>query len=82
MRLPLAVIDGVRSWKGSNDHGADCRGLGSLIPGLAHLLQVKPATLSPRRQALNEEGMIYAPEHGNLAFTVPRFAGFMKRMMP
>jgi hypothetical protein len=26
--------------------------------------------------------MIYSPKHGDTAFTVPLFEGFMKRIMP
>jgi hypothetical protein len=49
---------------------------------VARLLE-KPATsLSPQRDALIKKGLVYAPEHGVLDFTVPHFAGFMRRSMP
>lgn len=37
--------------------------------------------LGPLRQSLINKGMIYSPAHGDTAFTVPLFAGFMKRII-
>ena len=34
------------------------------------------------RSGLIKKGMIYAPSHGETAFTVPLFGEFMKRVMP
>jgi len=34
------------------------------------------------RDALIKKGMLYAPEHGMIAFTVPLFDEFMCRIMP
>jgi len=34
------------------------------------------------RNTLIAKGMIYSPGHGDTAFTVPLFDGFMKRIMP
>ncbi|MCC6920697.1 MAG: ATP-binding protein [Alphaproteobacteria bacterium] len=42
----------------------------------------KTQSLGPVRSSLIEKGMIYSPAHGDTAFTVPLFAGFMKRTMP
>lgn len=39
-------------------------------------------TLSPTRAKLIKKGMIYSPEHGQIAFTVPLFDEFMKRAIP
>jgi hypothetical protein len=39
-------------------------------------------TVAPIRNALIGKGMIYSPAHGDTAFTVPLFDGFMKRTMP
>lgn len=36
----------------------------------------------PVRNELIGKGMIYSPAHGDTAFTVPLFDGFMKRIMP
>lgn len=32
--------------------------------------------------ALSTKGMIYGPQHGDTAFTVPMFDAFMRRTMP
>jgi len=37
---------------------------------------------APLRNNLIKKGMIYSPKHGDTAFTVPLFEGFMKRTMP
>jgi len=34
------------------------------------------------RDGLIGKGMIYAPAHGDIAFTVPLFDEFMRRIMP
>jgi hypothetical protein len=39
-------------------------------------------TVAPTRNALIRKGMIYSPSHGDTAFTVPLFDGFMKRTTP
>ncbi len=40
------------------------------------------SSLGPTRDSLIKKGMIYAPEHGLIAFTVPLFDEFMRREMP
>lgn len=40
------------------------------------------SSLGPTRDSLIKKGMIYAPEHGQIAFTVPLFDEFMRREMP
>jgi len=40
------------------------------------------STLAPLRQSLIVKGMIWSPNHGDTAFTVPLFDQFMKRIMP
>ena len=42
----------------------------------------KVNSLGPTRSALIAKGMVYSPDHGDTAFTVPLFDQFMKRMMP
>jgi hypothetical protein len=42
----------------------------------------KVTSIAPVRNALITKGMIYSPAHGDTAFTVPLFDGFMKRIMP
>ena len=39
-------------------------------------------SLGPVRANLVSKGMIWSPAHGDTAFTVPRFAGFMRRIIP
>ena len=34
------------------------------------------------RAQLISKGMVWSPGHGETAFTVPRFDGFMRRIMP
>jgi hypothetical protein len=49
---------------------------------VAELLRKKVTGTAPTRNALISKGMIYSPSHGDTAFTVPLFDGFMKRIMP
>lgn len=39
-------------------------------------------SLGPLRAQLISKGMVWSPGHGETAFTVPRFNGFMRRIMP
>lgn len=39
-------------------------------------------TTSASRDALIKKGLIYSPDYGQVAFTVPRFAPFMRRRYP
>jgi hypothetical protein len=63
------------------------RAMAELGPGphrsgdVADLLKKKVTTVAPTRNALIAKGMIYSPAHGDTAFTVPLFDGFMKRIM-
>jgi hypothetical protein len=64
------------------------RAMAELGPGphrsgdVAEQLGIKVSTAAPRRSALIAKGMVYSPHHGDTAFTVPLFDGFMKRIMP
>lgn len=49
---------------------------------IAKLLKKTVTTVAPMRNTLISKGMIYSPAHGDTAFTVPLFDGFMKRIMP
>jgi len=49
---------------------------------IAEKMGVKITSLGPGRAKLIKKGMIYSPAHGDLAFTVPLFDEFMKRVMP
>ncbi len=39
-------------------------------------------SLGPVRASLIAKGMVYSPSHGDTAFTVPLFDGFMRRIIP
>jgi len=64
------------------------RAMAELGPGahrsgdIAERLGKKVTTFGPIRNSLIAKGMIYSPAHGDTAFTVPLFDGFMKRIMP
>ena len=49
---------------------------------IAECLGKKVTAVAPVRNALISKGMIFSPAHGDTAFTVPLFDGFMKRTMP
>lgn len=49
---------------------------------IAQILGVKSESVAPLRGGLIRKGMIYSPQHGDTAFTVPLFDEFMKRIMP
>jgi hypothetical protein len=48
---------------------------------IADLLERKVTSLGPIRNQLISKGMIWSPNHGDTAFTVPLFDEFMKRIM-
>ncbi len=52
---------------------------GSQSGEVAKRLQRKPSSLGPTRANLIAKGLIYAPEHGRIAFTVPGMASFINR---
>ena len=54
---------------------------GSSSSEVATRLSRKPASLGPARAAMISKGLIYAPEHGIVAFTVPRMAAFIGRQI-
>jgi AAA ATPase domain len=64
------------------------RAMAELGPGphrsgdIADMLGRKVTTVAPVRNSLIAKGMIFSPAHGDTAFTVPLFDGFMKRIMP
>lgn len=49
---------------------------------VADRLGVKVTSIGPTRAKLIMKGMIYSPQHGETAFTVPLFDDFMRRAMP
>ena len=64
------------------------RAMAELGPGphrsgdIAERLGKSVTSVAPVRSELIAKGMIYSPAHGDTAFTVPLFDGFMKRIMP
>jgi len=64
------------------------RAMSDLGPGphrsgdIAERLGRPVSSLGPVRSSLITKGMIWSPSHGDTAFTVPLFDGFMKRIMP
>ena len=64
------------------------RAMAELGPGphrsgdIAHELGRQVTSLGPTRNQLISKGMIWSPNHGDTAFTVPLFDEFMKRIMP
>jgi hypothetical protein len=49
---------------------------------IAERLRRSVTSVAPVRNGLIAKGVIYSPAHGDTAFTVPLFDGFMKRIMP
>jgi len=49
---------------------------------IAEKLGKAVTAIAPTRSSLIKKGMVYSPNHGDTAFTVPLFDGFMKRIMP
>jgi hypothetical protein len=64
------------------------RAMAELGPGphrsgdIAEQLDRKVTSLGPTRNQLIAKGMIWSPNHGDTAFTVPLFDEFMHRIMP
>lgn len=64
------------------------RAMAELGPGphrsgdVAACYQSRVTSLAPTRSSLITKGMVWSPNHGDTAFTVPMFDQFMKRIMP
>lgn len=64
------------------------RAMAELGPGphrsgdIAQVLKKKVTALGPIRAQLIDKGMVWSPNHGDTAFTVPLFDEFMARIMP
>jgi len=48
---------------------------------VAEILHRPVNSIAPTRSSLIRKGMAYSPAHGDIAFTVPLFDGFMQRIM-
>jgi len=49
------------------------------VNDVARMLGRKPQSLGPCRASIIKKGMVYAPSHGEIAFTVPLFEDFLRR---
>jgi hypothetical protein len=49
---------------------------------IAAILKKAVSAVAPVRNSLIKKGMIYSPSHGDTAFTVPLFDGFLNRIRP
>jgi len=49
---------------------------------VAKVMGREVSSLAPVRSQLIGKGMVWSPNHGDTAFTVPLFDGFMRRIMP
>jgi hypothetical protein len=49
---------------------------------VAALLHSTTSMLGPTRARLIDKGLLYAPDYGLAAFTVPQFDRFMRRTYP
>lgn len=64
------------------------RAMAELGPGphrsgdIATCFRADVTSLAPTRSSLIAKGMVWSPNHGDTAFTVPMFDEFMKRIMP
>lgn len=64
------------------------RAMAELGPGphrsgaIAEVLKREVTSFGPTRSALIVKGMVWSPNHGDTAFTVPLFDQFMRRTMP
>lgn len=64
------------------------RAMAALGPGphrsgdIAAYFSSEASSWAPTRSALIKKGMVWSPNHGDTAFTVPMFDEFMRRIMP
>jgi hypothetical protein len=70
--LPLQIIPAAMAELGPGPHRS-----GDIVSVLSR----DSTSLAPIRSNLIAKGMIWSPTHGDTAFTVPLFDGFMKRIM-
>jgi len=61
---------------------AELEAISKLTSDIAAKLEFKIHQVGPVRAKLIRKGMIYSPAYGEVAFTVPLFGAFMKRVMP
>jgi len=49
---------------------------------IAEELGIEVTSAAPFRSALIRKGMVFSPQHGDTAFTVPMFDDYLLRTMP
>ena len=49
---------------------------------VADVMKRQPQQLGPMRASIIKKGMIYSPSHGDIDFTVPLFADYLRRKWP
>lgn len=91
-RLALAELDAgffrVRLDRLTPTEKQYLRGMAELGPGphrsgeIAKAVGKSVRTVAPTRAKLIEKGMLYSPEHGLTAFTVPLFDDYLRRILP
>ncbi|MDO5417292.1 MAG: ATP-binding protein [Lachnospiraceae bacterium] len=59
-----------------------CGELPCTIANVAHILKKRVNSISPTRAQLINKGIIYSTGHGEIDFTVPLFAEYLKRINP
>jgi len=92
VRVALAELDDgffrVRSGRTTDLERTYLRAMAELGPGpvrtgaVAELLGKRGAALSPVREALIKRALCYSPRWGEIAFTVPMYDRYLKRLIP
>jgi AAA ATPase domain len=49
---------------------------------IADMMGEDVTSVAPTRNNIIKKGVLYSPDHGDVAFTVPMFGGFLKRTLP
>ena len=90
--ISIAALDGdffrVRFDRCNPSEKRYMRALAELGPGphrsgdIATVMSFKTTSIGPTRDKLIKKGMVYSPQHGEVAFTVPLFDSYMRRVMP
>ena len=90
--VSLAALDSdffrTRFQRCTNSEKRYMRTLAELGPGthrsgeVAKQMRTSTQRAAPLRDTLIKKGMIYSQQHGDIAFTVPMFDSYMRRVMP
>ena len=86
--VETAVLSGLTRGQVLDLHADYLRAMAELGAGphrsgdIAGSYKARVTSLAPTRNSLIVKGMVWSPNHGDTAFTVPMFDEFMKRTMP